>query len=170
MLWWMTMKIEWMLGWENKTSHKIFKQTRTTRSCYHPPTSLSLYLADYIQPSLWLWQLHQNENVGGIVGDETGFEIGKDSPSSGLSGCRCGVTEIKSVLIVAPGTLLEHWMREVAIWAPGLRRILARSSQPPSTNALHKWLQHARRERWKKPWMTKIGKSTNRGAVRGIVS
>ena len=77
-----------------------------------------------------------------------GFEIGKDSPSSGLSGCRCGFTEIKSVLIVAPGTLLEHWMRELAIWAPGLRRILARSSQPPSTNVLHKWLQHARRERW----------------------
>ena len=168
MLWWMTMKIEWMLGWKNKTSHKILKQTMTTRSCYRPPTSLSLYLADYIQPSLWLWQLHQNENVGGIVGDEMG--LGKTVQVAAFLGAAVASRKIKSVLIVAPGTLLEHWMREVAIWAPGLRRILARSSQPPSTNALHEWLQHARRERWKKPWMTKIGKSTNRGAVRGIVS
>ena len=31
---------------------------------------------------------------------------------------------LDSVLIVSPATMLSHWLKELAVWAPGLRRIL----------------------------------------------
>lgn len=91
----------------------------------------------------WMWRLHQEGN-GGIVGDEMG--LGKTVQVCAFLGAAAASRKLKSVLIVAPGTLLEHWLRELEIWAPGLRRILARTEPPPGT--LQAWLKNARKERW----------------------
>jgi DNA excision repair protein ERCC-6 len=36
--------------------------------------------------------------------------------------------KLKSVLIITPATMLQHWLSELAVWAPGLRRILIHTS------------------------------------------
>ena len=36
--------------------------------------------------------------------------------------------KLKTILIIAPATMLQHWLRELAVWAPGIRRILIHSS------------------------------------------
>jgi DNA excision repair protein ERCC-6 len=43
-------------------------------------------------------------------------------------GAAAASRRLKSVLVVAPATMLQHWLRELATWAPGLRRILIHSS------------------------------------------
>ena len=83
------------------------------------------------------WLLHKNAYVGGELGLGNAIEL------AALLGAAVASQKIKSVLIAAPGTLLDV----------------------SSTDALHKWLGHARRERW-----TEVGKSTNQRAERGIVS
>ena len=65
--------------------------------------------------------------------------------------------KLKSALIIVPATMLQHWLRELAIWAPGLRRIILHSSGEADgrtrsvsaklLKALSKWLQQARRDR-----------------------
>lgn len=36
--------------------------------------------------------------------------------------------KIKSILIISPATMLQHWLKEMAKWAPGIRRILIHQS------------------------------------------
>ena len=36
--------------------------------------------------------------------------------------------KVKSILIISPATMLQHWLKEMAIWAPGVRRILIHQS------------------------------------------
>jgi DNA excision repair protein ERCC-6 len=64
---------------------------------------------------------------------------------------------IDSVLIVAPATMLAHWLSELKIWAPGLRRIMIhRSGETDGASrviskgvlrSLQKWLKNARSDR-----------------------
>ena len=64
---------------------------------------------------------------------------------------------IDSVLVVCPATMLSHWLSELAVWAPGLRRIMVHRSgetdgvsRVVSTSmlrSLQKWLNRARASR-----------------------
>lgn len=36
--------------------------------------------------------------------------------------------KLKSVLLIAPATMLQHWLHELRTWSPGLRRILIHKS------------------------------------------
>ena len=66
-----------------------------------------------------------------------------------------------SVLIICPATVLNHWLNELKIWAPGIRRILIHNSGNKdgiSRNislhllaALDKWLRRARKYRTNEP-------------------
>ena len=59
--------------------------------------------------------------------------------------------------IVAPATILSHWLSELAVWAPGLRRIMVhRSGESDGVSrvvsrgmlrSLQKWLKKARADR-----------------------
>mmetsp|Transcript_21884 Transcript_21884/g.44963 ORF Transcript_21884/g.44963 Transcript_21884/m.44963 type:complete len:771 (-) Transcript_21884:124-2436(-) len=64
---------------------------------------------------------------------------------------------LDSVLIVSPATMLAHWLKELAIWAPGLRRVMIHKSGETDgvsrtvslrlLRSLQKWLRKARRDR-----------------------
>lgn len=66
-----------------------------------------------------------------------------------------------SVLIVAPATMLTHWLRELAVWAPGLRRVIvhksgeadgvARVVSKGMLRSLQRWLKKAREDRVNEP-------------------
>jgi DNA excision repair protein ERCC-6 len=71
---------------------------------------------------------------------------------------------LKGVLIISPATMLQHWLSELAVWAPGLRRVLIHASGDTNIDALEipnrnivnqgpailqnlrKWLKRARRD------------------------
>ena len=82
---------------------------------------------------------------------------GKTVQVSAFLGALAGSRKLRSVLIVAPATMLQHWLNELAIWAPGLRRILihpsgetdgvSRNVSPALLRALAKWLKKSRRDR-----------------------
>ena len=102
----------------------------------------------------WMWDLHLQE-AGGVVGDDMG--LGKTVQLSAYLGAMAGSRKLKSILIIAPATMLQHWLSELSIWAPGLRRILIHksgesdgSSRSISLNllrSLDKWLRTARANR-----------------------
>lgn len=119
----------------------------------------------------WMWELHQ-QYVGGIVGDEMGlgkmkngdslfltFVEGKTVQVAAFLGAATASRKLKSVLVVSPATMLQHWLREIAIWAPGLRRILVHSSSggrdevhpesltPSMLQKLTRWLKSSRIDR-----------------------
>lgn len=64
---------------------------------------------------------------------------------------------LRSIKIVAPATILSHWLSELAVWAPGLRRIMVhRSGESDGVSrvvsrgmlrSLQKWLKKARADR-----------------------
>jgi DNA excision repair protein ERCC-6 len=69
---------------------------------------------------------------------------------------------LDSILLVSPATMLDHWLRELSIWAPGLRRILVHKSAENSDGfsrevstvllkKLDKWLTRARSEFYNEP-------------------
>lgn len=68
---------------------------------------------------------------------------------------------LDSVLIVAPATMLTHWLRELQVWAPGLRRIIvhrsgeadgiARVVSKGMLRSLQRWLKKAREDRVNEP-------------------
>jgi DNA excision repair protein ERCC-6 len=70
---------------------------------------------------------------------------------------------MRSVLIIAPATILVHWLSELETWAPGLRRILVHKSGEKGDNIssrsisrhmlrkLDKWLDRSRAERMYEP-------------------
>ena len=110
----------------------------------------------------WMWQLHQQE-AGGCIGDAMG--LGKTVQVSSFLGAMAASRKVRAVLIISPATMLRHWLSELAIWAPGLRRILLHSSGDTSGSSLdvagrsianqgpailrnlRKWLKRARRDR-----------------------
>lgn len=65
--------------------------------------------------------------------------------------------KLNSVLIIGPATMLQHWLTELSIWAPGIRRILIHKSgesdgtprtiTPNLLKNLEKWLRNSRANR-----------------------
>ena len=63
----------------------------------------------------------------------------------------------RSILVISPATMLQHWLKELAKWAPGLRRVLmhqsgevdgvSRSVTPHMLQGLKTWLRKSRRNR-----------------------
>ncbi|KAI2497754.1 hypothetical protein MHU86_16749 [Fragilaria crotonensis] len=106
----------------------------------------------------WMWELHQQE-AGGIVGDEMG--LGKTVQVCSFLGCMAASRLLKSVLIVCPATMLRHWLQELAVWAPGLRRILVHKSGETDgasrilsgslLKSMNQWLKNARADRLYEP-------------------
>jgi DNA excision repair protein ERCC-6 len=102
----------------------------------------------------WMWDLREQE-AGGIVGDEMG--LGKTVQVASFLGLLAASRKLKSVLIIAPATMLQHWLNELAIWAPGLRRVLihpsgevdglSRTVSANLLNTLATWLRQVRKDR-----------------------
>ena len=77
-------------------------------------------------------------------------------------GAMASSRKIRSVLIIAPATLLMHWLNELAKWAPGFRRVLIHKSAERAGEGnrhittrlllnLDKWLAQVRAERVNEP-------------------
>ena len=104
----------------------------------------------------WMWELH-SQQAGGIVGDEMG--LGKTVQICAFLGSMAASRKLKSVLIIAPATMLQHWLKELEKWAPGLRRILIHQSADtegraisfPLLNYVSQWLKTSRKERLFEP-------------------
>lgn len=84
--------------------------------------------------------------------------LGKTIQICSFLGSMASSRKLKSVLIIAPATLLSHWLTELSIWAPGLRRILLHNSgeynRTPSRalfKRLDSWLNNARADRVNEP-------------------
>ncbi|KAL3798395.1 hypothetical protein HJC23_005048 [Cyclotella cryptica] len=102
----------------------------------------------------WMWELYC-QGAGGVVGDEMG--LGKTVQVSAFLGAMAANRFLDSALIIAPATMLSHWLSELAIWAPGLRRIMVhRSGEADGVSrivsrgmlrSLQKWLKKARADR-----------------------
>jgi DNA excision repair protein ERCC-6 len=84
--------------------------------------------------------------------------LGKTVQICAYLGAMISSRKMKSVLIISPATMLQHWLKEIAKWAPGLRRILvhqssdssggyARVVSPSLLNSLGKWLKRSRKAR-----------------------
>lgn len=83
--------------------------------------------------------------------------LGKTVSVSSFLGILAANRKLKSALIVVPATMLQHWLKELAVWAPGLRRILlhtsgemdgnSRAVSPQRLRVLSKWLAQARKDR-----------------------
>jgi len=106
----------------------------------------------------WMWELH-TQDAGGIVADDMG--TGKTVQLAAFLGAMAGSRKLKSVLVIAPATMLSHWLMELKKWAPGLRRVLihksgendgtSRSVSIRLLNGLDKWLKRARADRLYEP-------------------
>ena len=89
--------------------------------------------------------------------------LGKTVQVASFLGAMAASRQLKGVLIISPATMLQHWLSELAVWAPGLRRVLIHSSgdtngktsfDSPTRNLsnqapaifgnLRKWLKRAR--------------------------
>lgn len=56
------------------------------------------------------------------------FEQGKTVQIAAFLGSMTASRKLKSILIISPATMLQHWLKELSIWAPGIRRILIHQS------------------------------------------
>jgi len=102
----------------------------------------------------WMWELHRQE-AGGCLGDEMG--LGKTVQVAAYLGALVASRKMNSVLIVAPATMLQHWLQELKVWAPGIRRILihqsgesdgtSRTISSELLRALGRWLKRSRVDR-----------------------
>ena len=127
---------------------------------FYIPAWMNNHLFQYQRDGMeWMYQLHQ-QMTGGIIGDEMG--LGKTVQVAAFLGAAAASRLLKSVLIVAPATILQHWLTELTIWAPGLRRILIhtsggsldrfdRSISSPLLQSLSKWLRKCRSHRVNEP-------------------
>jgi len=73
----------------------------------------------------WMWELHRQQ-AGGILGDEMG--LGKTIQVASFLGSMAASRKLKAILIISPATLLQHWLKEMKKWAPGVRRFLIHQS------------------------------------------
>lgn len=119
------------------------------------PAWINDRLFEYQRTGLkWMWDLREQE-AGGIVGDEMG--LGKTVQVASFLGVLGASRKLKSVLVIAPATMLQHWLNELAIWAPGLRRVLihpsgevdglSRTVSANLLNSLATWLRQVRKDR-----------------------
>jgi len=94
------------------------------------------------------------------ISDEMG--LGKTVQLCAFLGCMAASRRLKSVLVIAPATILQHWLTELKVWAPGIRRILIHQSaetsggillsskrtiSQPLLRNLDSWLKDSRRHR-----------------------
>lgn len=90
--------------------------------------------------------------------------LGKTVQVSAFLGLAAASRKLKSILIMAPATMLQHWLNELAIWAPGLRRVLVHQSSNTNDSStsptkiskqllqyLDKWLFKCRKNRVNEP-------------------
>ena len=123
------------------------------------PSWINNRLFGYQRTALrWMWELHK-QGAGGLVGDEMG--LGKTVQVSSFLSAMTSSRMLDSVLIIAPATMLRHWLNELKIWAPGLRRILLHNSGETDglsrkvslhlLTALDRWLKKARKYRINEP-------------------
>jgi DNA excision repair protein ERCC-6 len=54
--------------------------------------------------------------------------LGKTVQLCAFLGSMAASRRLKSVLVIAPATILQHWLSELKVWAPGIRRILIHQS------------------------------------------
>lgn len=88
--------------------------------------------------------------------------LGKTVQISAFLGSMAASRKLKSILIIAPATMLQHWLVELKTWAPGVRRILIHQSAEGSGGPLlsskrtislallrnvNQWLKDSRRHR-----------------------
>jgi SNF2 family DNA or RNA helicase len=83
--------------------------------------------------------------------------LGKTVQVCSFLGAMAASRKLGSIIIIAPATMLRHWMSELAVWAPGLRRILIHKSGETDgltrevsgmlLRRLDKWLKRARDDR-----------------------
>uniref|UniRef100_A0A803KNA1 Protein CHROMATIN REMODELING 24 n=1 Tax=Chenopodium quinoa TaxID=63459 RepID=A0A803KNA1_CHEQI len=82
------------------------------RSTYKLPPKIGKMLYPHQRDGLkWLWSLHC-QGKGGILGDDMG--LGKTMQISGFLAGLFNSRLIKRVMIVAPKTLLPHWIKELS--------------------------------------------------------
>ena len=127
---------------------------------FYIPAWMNNHLFQYQRNGIeWMYQLHQ-QMTGGIIGDEMG--LGKTVQVAAFLGAAAASRLLKSVLIIAPATILQHWLTELTIWAPGLRRVLIhtsggsldrfdRSISNSLLQSLSKWLRKCRSHRVNEP-------------------
>jgi len=82
---------------------------------------------------------------------------GKTVQVTSFLGAMASCRLLDSVLIIAPATVLHHWLNELKVWAPGLRRILLHNSGEKDGysrkanlhlfDGLEKWLRRSRKYR-----------------------
>ena len=108
----------------------------------------------------WMWELHRQQ-AGGILGDEMG--LGKTIQVASFLGSMAASRKLKAILIISPATLLQHWLKEMKRWAPGVRRFLIHQSgdtlstttqlgghriiTPQRLSIAEQWLKKSRRNR-----------------------
>ena len=83
--------------------------------------------------------------------------LGKTVQVCSFLGAMAASRKLGSVIIIAPATMLRHWMQELAVWSPGLRRILIHKSGETDgltrevsgmfLRRLDKWLKRAKEDR-----------------------
>ena len=73
----------------------------------------------------WMWELRR-QGAGGVVGDDMG--LGKTVQVALYLGCHASIRNAGKVLIICPATMMSHWLSEMGVWAPGLRRVLIHRS------------------------------------------
>ncbi|GMI29423.1 hypothetical protein TeGR_g3527 [Tetraparma gracilis] len=119
------------------------------------PAYLNDRLFEYQRTGVrWMWELH-TQGAGGIVGDEMG--LGKTVQVAAFLGAMAVNRKVDSILIISPATMLQHWLTEMARWAPGIRRVLLHKSgdergealrgkgnRAPILRHLEKWLKAQR--------------------------
>jgi DNA excision repair protein ERCC-6 len=54
--------------------------------------------------------------------------LGKTVQLCAFLGSMAASRKLKSILIIAPATIMQHWLSELKTWAPGIRRILIHQS------------------------------------------
>lgn len=93
------------------------------------------------------------------IPDEMG--LGKTVQLCAFLGSMAASRKLKSILVIAPATMLQHWLTELNVWAPGIRRIMIHQSaeaggpllsskrkiSPALLRNVDSWLKDSRRHR-----------------------
>jgi SNF2 family DNA or RNA helicase len=103
---------------EDLSGGKSFDATAFIPRTAGAPHGITANLYPYQQDG-WRWlQFCLSERLGGLLGDEMG--LGKTLQVISLF-TDPGSRNIFPALVIAPGSLLENWCREIAKFAPGLK-------------------------------------------------
>jgi len=108
-------------------SHDAADATRNVAPVdFTPPAGFAGSLFPYQKDGLRWLQLIASQGLGGILADEMG--LGKTVQVIALFAGE-SLDGRRPSLVVAPGTVLENWRREIARFAPSLRVLIHRGSE-----------------------------------------